>query len=63
MYYVIRRQSDGAYVTFGGDHSYTFRLEHARLWVSRSMAEREACSNERVEMIDHILSMRRGGQR
>jgi hypothetical protein len=51
--YVIVRD-DGVYVSLpGSEHSYTRKLQHARVWSSRESAERERCpGNEHVEAIE-----------
>lgn len=48
MFVIIR--TDGKYVSQpGSQHSYTDKLQNARVWASRESAERECCvENERV---------------
>lgn len=46
--FVIRRD-DGKYVARPGSaHSYTSKLEEARLFATREAAERDCCGNERI---------------
>lgn len=50
--YIIKRHEDGAYVTRPGEHaSYTNDIRRVRKWVSREMAEIEACGNESVVIL------------
>jgi hypothetical protein len=47
--YVIIREDDGKYVSRrGSKHSYTKRLEDARLFPTESEAKKDACGNEFV---------------
>ena len=56
--YVIRRNEDGRYVSrLGSEHSYTRRLEDARAFQSREIAERNACENEHVMSISDMLNV------
>lgn len=54
MAYVIKRMSDGAYVTRpGSPRSYTEFLENARRFPTHDVAESERClGNERVFSVE-----------
>ena len=55
MRYIIKRE-DGAYVARPGErHSYTYKLQHARRFDTRELAESERCGNERVLSIEEEL--------
>ncbi len=56
--YVLKRIEDGKYVCFGGDHSYTERLEKAFVFPSRERAEAGACDNEFALSIAEIVGYR-----
>lgn len=54
--YVLIR-TDGKYVARpGSEHSYTSRLEDAKLFPTRAAAEAERCvENERVARLDDVI--------
>jgi putative intracellular protease/amidase len=50
--YVLRRNEDGKYVApSGSKNSYTSKLENARRYPSKEVAEADACGNETVVSI------------
>jgi hypothetical protein len=54
--YVVIRE-DGRYVARpGSEHSYTRRLQNARVYDTRPEADRDCCSNERVVSVYAVLS-------
>lgn len=55
--FVIVRE-DGKYVAPPGrQHSYTSKLQHARVFASREAAERDRCpENERIVSLDEVFS-------
>lgn len=54
--YVLRRNSDGAYVAPAGSvSSYTPSLAAARTFETKADAEREACGNERAVALSDIM--------
>ena len=56
MMYVIRRNEDGKYVTKPeSKHTYTRRLEDARVFRSREAAEWHACGNEQVMTVEEMV--------
>ncbi len=59
MGYVIVRDSDGKYVAVGGaEHSYTDKLEEARIFKSLQTAQWECCvENETIHDIRGILKI------
>ena len=58
--FVLVRTSDGKYVAPPGqERSYTERLEDARVFASREMAERERCvDSEYVRSLESLLEGR-----
>jgi hypothetical protein len=55
--FVIQRCDDGSYVARPGSvHSYTKKLQDARVFSSREDAERERCGNETIVPVSAILS-------
>lgn len=59
--YVLKRASDGAYVSKpGAAHSYTKRLEEARIFATAEEAWKNACQeNEVVIPLNNILKVTR----
>jgi len=54
--YVIQRVSDGHYVAaFHMKHSYTTRLQDARTYRTKSLAEDDRCGNEVVVTFDECF--------
>lgn len=54
--YVIRRAVDGYYVTAPGlKHSYTAKLQEARVYRTKSLAEDDCCGNEQVVSFDECF--------
>ncbi len=54
--YVIQRKEDGAFVARrGSEHSYTRRLQNARVFIWHDDALQEACGNERVLSLAEVL--------
>ncbi len=55
--FVLKRVEDGKYVARpGSEHSYTKRLEKARVFEDRASAEADACGNERVYSVREVLT-------
>lgn len=56
MAYVIQRNEDGKYVAPPGrEHSYTNKLQNARVFNAREDAERERCGNETIVPVAQAL--------
>lgn len=54
--FVIQRLNDGKYVAApGSEHSYTKRLEDARIFSTRESAELEKCGNETIVPVRTLL--------
>lgn len=52
--FIIRRE-DGKYVARpGSEHSYTSKLEDARVFRTREEADRDCCGNEQVVPIEEL---------
>ena len=55
--YIIRNNDTGKYVARpGSEHSYTAKLEHARTFPTRAIAQTDACGNESVLAVSQVLS-------
>jgi hypothetical protein len=56
--YVLKRVEDGKYVARpGSEHSYTNRLERAKIFTSWERAYDAKCDNERVVPLDSLLGV------
>ena len=60
MFVIVRHSDgdrfDGHYVAMdGSQHSYTKRLEEAKVFNTREAAKREACGNESVRGIEEVI--------
>lgn len=54
--YVIQNCDDAKFVARpGSQHSYTNRLQDARVFQTRDDAERERCGNETIVLVDNLL--------
>lgn len=62
MSYVIKRvdDADGRYVApLGSLHSYVYKLQDARTFLTRAEAERECCENERALSLNDAMGQAR----
>lgn len=54
--YVLIRNEDGKYVAPPGrEHSYTSKLEKARIFPTKDAAEADKCGNERAVPVSSLL--------